>query len=329
MSGPARSSIRREGECVPESSLAHAGAPIGEDPMLRIDSAWRLDLALSLQTTLDIGCTVELFARHSATIVPHDAVVFAAPQAALSVTKGRPGACGHSVELVLDKRPLGCLTFSRRGPFEPGEILALEAMARRFDAPPRQRAALPRGARSRNPRSPDRGGQPSASRAQSRTRSEPRASPRRGSRASHGRHRPFQVGQRPLRPPHRGPLPGGDRQVHHGMRARQRHPLPLRRRRVLRAARAHRCRRRVASRRTRAGRRSAPCGSPPGRRRFASPPASASPRSPRAKARRTSCARRTLPSTGPNDRGAIRSAHRPPRPSRRPPRQRFRDSLRA
>ena len=129
MSGPARSSIRREGECVPESSLAHAGAPIGEDPMLRIDSAWRLDLALSLQTTLDIGCTVELFARHSATIVPHDAVVFAAPQAALSVTKGRPGACGHSVELVLDKRPLGCLTFSRRGPFEPGEILALEAMA--------------------------------------------------------------------------------------------------------------------------------------------------------------------------------------------------------
>ena len=129
MNRPARSSIRREGECVPESSLAHAGAPIGEDPMLRIDSAWRLDLALSLQTTLDIGCTVELFARHSATIVPHDAVVFAAPQAALSVTKGRPGACRHGVELVLDKRPLGCLTFSRRGPFEPGEILALEAMA--------------------------------------------------------------------------------------------------------------------------------------------------------------------------------------------------------
>ncbi len=99
------------------------------DPALRIDCAWRLALARAFLTTLDPRRTLEVFARHSAEIVAHDAVEFTAATPALRMSCGRPGPCRHLVELRLAGRGLGHLTFSRRRPFEADEITALETMS--------------------------------------------------------------------------------------------------------------------------------------------------------------------------------------------------------
>ncbi len=100
-----------------------------EDPTQRIDCAWRLGLAHALQTTLEVGRTVELFAQHSARIVAHDALTLSVPRAGLHLTRGRPGARRHRVELALEDHFPVRLTFSRRPPFDAREVRALEAMS--------------------------------------------------------------------------------------------------------------------------------------------------------------------------------------------------------
>ena len=94
-----------------------------------VDRAWRLALAHALQTTLDPGRTVEIFARHGARVVAHDSVAFTEAEAAHEAGSGRPGAGRHDIELRLEERRLGTLTFARRHPFRIGEIRALEAMS--------------------------------------------------------------------------------------------------------------------------------------------------------------------------------------------------------
>ena len=94
-----------------------------------LDCAWRLALAHALQTTLDPDRSVEIFARHAAALVAHDRVVLAPPHAALEAGSGGPGSGRHEVELRLEGRLLGTLTFTRRRPFRTGEIRALEAMS--------------------------------------------------------------------------------------------------------------------------------------------------------------------------------------------------------
>ena len=123
-------SMRPGGGGHSESVRRSGDAAGGEDPALRIDCAWRLALAHAFQTTLDLRRTVELFARHSAAIVAHDAVTFAACKTALRVTCGRPRPCTHCIDLRLEGRLLGHLTFSRRRlPFGLGEVAALAAMS--------------------------------------------------------------------------------------------------------------------------------------------------------------------------------------------------------
>ena len=99
------------------------------DSVPGIDCAWRLALAHALQTTLDPKRAIEIFARHSARVVAHDHVAFTAPRAALETGSGRPGSGRHEIELRIEGRLLGTLTFTRRRPFRSGEIRALEAMS--------------------------------------------------------------------------------------------------------------------------------------------------------------------------------------------------------
>ena len=99
------------------------------DSVPGIDCAWRLALAHALQTTLDPERAIEIFARHSARVVAHDHVAFTAPRTALETGSGRPGSGGHGIELRIEGRLLGTLTFTRRRPFRSGEIRALEAMS--------------------------------------------------------------------------------------------------------------------------------------------------------------------------------------------------------
>lgn len=96
---------------------------------------------------------IEIFARYSAGIVAHDAVGFSAARAALEVTSGRPGARHHRIDLMLGRRTLGRITFSRRHPFEDREARALEAMAADL-AHPLDHALLYREARRAAARDP-------------------------------------------------------------------------------------------------------------------------------------------------------------------------------
>ena len=118
-----------------------------------MDCTWRLALAHALQTTLDPNRSIELFARHSARVVAHDHVAFTEAEAALEAGSGGPGSDRHDVELRLEDRRLGTLTFTRRHPFRIGEIRALEAMsadlARPLDNALRHREA--RKAATRDP----------------------------------------------------------------------------------------------------------------------------------------------------------------------------------
>jgi len=99
------------------------------DSVPGIDCAWRLALAHALQTTLDPERTIEIFARHGARVVAHDHVAFTAPKAALEAGSGGPGSGRNEIELRIEGRLLGTLTFTRRHPFRTGEIRALEAMS--------------------------------------------------------------------------------------------------------------------------------------------------------------------------------------------------------
>ena len=94
-----------------------------------IDCAWRLALAHALQTTLHPGRRVEIFARYSARVVAHDGVAFTEAEAALEAGSGGHGSGRHEIELRLEERRLGTLTFTRLRPFRIGEIRALEAMS--------------------------------------------------------------------------------------------------------------------------------------------------------------------------------------------------------
>lgn len=124
-----RALLRPSGESDTESVHDCGATGVGEDTSLRIDCVWRLDLAHALQTTLNPRHALEIFARHGAAIVAHDAVAFVASKPALRVTCGRPGLCRHHVDLRLAGRCLGRLTFSRRHPFGRREIASLEAMS--------------------------------------------------------------------------------------------------------------------------------------------------------------------------------------------------------
>ena len=106
-----------------------SGSPFGDkQSALPVDCAWRLELAHALHTTLELPRMVEILGRHGAAIVDHDAVAFAASDAAVRVVCGRPGTCLHRVHLRLAERSIGHLSFSRRRPFELSEIATLEAM---------------------------------------------------------------------------------------------------------------------------------------------------------------------------------------------------------
>ena len=108
---------------------SHDAKPRGRaDSAPGIDRAWRLALALALQTTLDPERTIEIFARHGARVVAHDHVAFTAPKATLEAGSGRPGSGRHAIELRIEERRLGALTFTRRHPFRIDEIRALESM---------------------------------------------------------------------------------------------------------------------------------------------------------------------------------------------------------
>ena len=123
-----RSALRGHEDHDSQPMCPPAAATCRNAPTLRIDCAWRLGLAHALQTTLDVERTLELFAKHCATIVAHDAFAFTASDSSTSVTRGIPGSCRHRIHLELAERSLGRIVFWRRRPFEAGEIRALEEM---------------------------------------------------------------------------------------------------------------------------------------------------------------------------------------------------------
>ena len=160
-----------------------------------IDCAWRLALAHALQTTLHPGRRVEIFARHSARVVAHDGVAFTEAEAALEAGSGGRGSGRHDIELRLEERRLGTLTFTRRHPFRSGEIRALEAMSADLARPLDNAPAPPRGAGGRNPGPPDRSGHPRPPRGHARAGGESRAPPRWRPRPAHDRRGPLQGDQ--------------------------------------------------------------------------------------------------------------------------------------
>jgi len=89
-----------------------------------------LDRALQtvavLQTTLDVRRLLALFAREVAETVPHSSMAFRAADSGRAVVRGREARHAYNCRLVLEKRVLGEITFTRSRPFSQRETGQLE-----------------------------------------------------------------------------------------------------------------------------------------------------------------------------------------------------------
>ena len=90
------------------------------------DRDWLLEVATSLQTTLDLEALVHLFSQHARRVVPHDTVDYQNPDEGVSIVIGEPTEHSVSYDLTLLDRSLGSLRFSRGEAFAASETIALE-----------------------------------------------------------------------------------------------------------------------------------------------------------------------------------------------------------
>ena len=97
----------------------------GPDPMTP-DRDWLLEVATSLQTTLDLEALIHLFSQHARRVVPHDTIEYENAAEDIHIVVGEPATHSVNYDLVLLGHALGELRFSRAEPFAGAETLALE-----------------------------------------------------------------------------------------------------------------------------------------------------------------------------------------------------------
>ena len=112
----------------PTSILDLLGVAVRQTGQLPVtpDRDWLLEVATSLQTTLDVEALLMLFSQHARRVVPHDAVTYTNARHGLHVQQGEPAEHSVSYDLVLLGHDLGQLGFTRSEPFAGAETLALE-----------------------------------------------------------------------------------------------------------------------------------------------------------------------------------------------------------
>jgi diguanylate cyclase (GGDEF)-like protein len=92
-----------------------------------MDREWLLELATALQTSLDVEALVDIFARHVATLAPHDGVAYRNDKEGIRLELGHTGKHSLQYRLALGRERLGRLRFSRARPYSPPETTAIEA----------------------------------------------------------------------------------------------------------------------------------------------------------------------------------------------------------
>lgn len=106
-------------------------APRGSIPR-RPAASWEarraLQLAHSLQTTLDVDTLIELFSTESGKDLHHDGLVFRNPELNLEVNLGNAGRHKCQYRLLIAGQMLGELEFSRRRRFDDAELQLVEYM---------------------------------------------------------------------------------------------------------------------------------------------------------------------------------------------------------
>ncbi|TDJ16097.1 MAG: GGDEF domain-containing protein [Gammaproteobacteria bacterium] len=90
-----------------------------------IDSEKLLQLAVALQTTLDVESLIGIFGQHLATLVSHQGLQYTDQQAGIDVTTGQTiGETGQDrsdYPLILEERPLGHLGVLSAGPLSASQ----------------------------------------------------------------------------------------------------------------------------------------------------------------------------------------------------------------
>lgn len=104
-------------------------APRGAGPR-RPTVSWEarraLQLAHSLQTTLDVETLIELFSNESGKDLPHDGLVYRNPELAMEVSVGKVARHKCHYRLLIAGQILGELEFSRRRRFDEAELQLVE-----------------------------------------------------------------------------------------------------------------------------------------------------------------------------------------------------------
>jgi diguanylate cyclase (GGDEF)-like protein len=94
-----------------------------------IDSEKLLQLALALQTTLDVEALIEIFSKHLRALVAHRGVEYAYEPADIDVRTGKRGAHDHLLPLALEGESLGRLHVYASENISPAHKDAAEALA--------------------------------------------------------------------------------------------------------------------------------------------------------------------------------------------------------
>jgi len=92
------------------------------------DRDWLLDLGNMLQTTLEVGKLVELFADHSQSVVQHDSVSSDFEEQKLQTSVGTSSRFTCTYDVILLEDYLGTITFTRSTQFTEDEMGLIEYM---------------------------------------------------------------------------------------------------------------------------------------------------------------------------------------------------------
>lgn len=97
-----------------------------------IDNEKLLQLAVALQTTLDVESLIGIFGQHLATLVSHQGLQYTDEQAGIDVTTGQTigetGKDRSDYPLILEERPLGHLGVLSAGPLSASQKNTVETL---------------------------------------------------------------------------------------------------------------------------------------------------------------------------------------------------------
>lgn len=94
-----------------------------------IDSDKLLELALALQTSLDVEALIGIFSEHLEPLVAHQGIGYFCEPADIDVRVGERGEHEHRVPLTLEGESLGCLRVHVSEDIAPADKDAVEALA--------------------------------------------------------------------------------------------------------------------------------------------------------------------------------------------------------